>query len=86
VHNHHHQSGSTGKTQQGKYGARHTIYDEREQARVTGGWQRECDDAFPVALHALAGDTPGPDVLFLIPLPWWGPMLAPTPIARVMAV
>jgi hypothetical protein len=26
VHNHHHQSGSTGKTEQGKEGARHTIY------------------------------------------------------------
>jgi hypothetical protein len=53
VHNHHHQSGSTGKTQQGKDGAHHTIYNERERARVTGRWQREGDDAFPVALHAL---------------------------------
>ena len=27
-----------------------------------------------------------PDVLFLIPLPWWGPVLAPALIALVMAV
>jgi hypothetical protein len=36
VHTHHQQPGSTGKTQQGKYCALHTIYDEREAAKVTG--------------------------------------------------
>jgi hypothetical protein len=39
VHNHQHQSGSTRKTQQGKYGTHHTLYNEQEQARVTGRWR-----------------------------------------------
>jgi hypothetical protein len=38
-------------------------------------------------LHLISGWPRSPldwDILFLIPLPWWGPVLAPTTIALVM--
>lgn len=47
------------------------------------------DIAYYVWLAIFAGFPHSPldwDVLFLIPLPWWGPVLAPALIAAVMAV
>lgn len=54
-------------------------------AFVFGIW----DLAYYVALAALVGWPRGPldgDLLFLIPAPWWGPVLAPALIAVLLVV
>jgi hypothetical protein len=54
-------------------------------AVAMGTW----DIFYYVFLHVFAG-WPGsllaPDVLFLIPLPWWGPVLSPVVLAALIAV